>query len=461
MNAKRHTYLFYGGIVAVFLLSRVWVHEAGVRFNTSLLQWGWQVLDEEQLRHNLAESIWYLHAQPPLYNLLIGLVLKCSFGYEAYVFQYLYLTLGLAVALMLANTLRKLGVTAAAVFLLTLFFVCSPAALLYENWVFYTQLELFWMMAVTWAAVRVFTGGAKTKDLFLLFGCMACLCLTRSLYHWLLFVAVAAWVLIVAKEKKRVWLTAPVPFLLLMGWYLKTWVLFGSFSASTWFGMNFARLSYNPHTELGKINLWKSPATYDSLFHFGPSPYPAPVVSSPTKANGNWNLNHFGYIQVAKQFQKEAWAEFRRNPKTYRENVKQAFLIYFEPSAQHRFGFLEPNYSKLDALNRWYTLGYRYPTGQIGKDLVWITIAGYLSVFLGGLLLFFWPGTSTALRHTTGVLLVLVLFVSLAGNLFEIYENNRFRFPTIPLVLILAATQIQVLANYVRQKKANRKPVIR
>jgi hypothetical protein len=37
-----------------------------------------QIADLQLLRHHLAESLWWMHGQPPLYNLYIGVVVKCS-----------------------------------------------------------------------------------------------------------------------------------------------------------------------------------------------------------------------------------------------------------------------------------------------------------------------------------------------------------------------------------------------
>ena len=45
----------------------------GVRFDTTPLSWFWQYLDVTLLRGRLAESLLYLHCQPPLFNLFLGI----------------------------------------------------------------------------------------------------------------------------------------------------------------------------------------------------------------------------------------------------------------------------------------------------------------------------------------------------------------------------------------------------
>lgn len=305
----------------LFLLSRLWAREAGVQFNTLILPGGWQLIDLKLLQHNLAESLWYLHAQPPLYNLLVGVALKITNGHPSLFLELLYVTLGLISTCMLAHSLRSVGVSAVLSFIVPLLFFCSPAAILYENWAFYTQLELFGLTALFWATVQYFKQDEKAKWLWAIFGFAAALCLTRSMYHWVFFVALAGLMILFSQRKKRVFAIALLPFLLLTGWYAKNAVLFGSFSASSWTGMNFARMSYNGATDLGKIGIWSEPEKYDSLLHFSPSPYSSAAVSSMRKQNGAINFNYYGYIQVSKQFGQEAWAELKKNPTQYRQNI--------------------------------------------------------------------------------------------------------------------------------------------
>jgi hypothetical protein len=49
-----------------------------------------QALDVRQLRDSLPEAIWYLHAQPPLFNALIGVVLQAPENAQQTIFTVLY-----------------------------------------------------------------------------------------------------------------------------------------------------------------------------------------------------------------------------------------------------------------------------------------------------------------------------------------------------------------------------------
>src|SRR5580698_4457485 len=63
-------------VLAVFLLSRIAYFAAGFRFNATPVAEFWQMIDPELMRTDLLRSIWYLHMQPPGYNLAVGVVVK-------------------------------------------------------------------------------------------------------------------------------------------------------------------------------------------------------------------------------------------------------------------------------------------------------------------------------------------------------------------------------------------------
>src|SRR4051794_34733179 len=96
------------GVALLFLLSRGFAYARGVRFDVTPLTQSWQFLDPLALKDNLAQSLFYLHAQPPPFNLFLGLGLKL--GHPAAFFWGTFLCLGLALHLGLYGMCRRLGV---------------------------------------------------------------------------------------------------------------------------------------------------------------------------------------------------------------------------------------------------------------------------------------------------------------------------------------------------------------
>src|SRR5437868_15126712 len=83
-------------VVAAIVASRVIYYLLGVRFDMTPLGKFDQILDPVLLRTNLLQSLWYLHSQPPAFNLGLGIVLKLFPGYEGIAFHASWILMGLA-----------------------------------------------------------------------------------------------------------------------------------------------------------------------------------------------------------------------------------------------------------------------------------------------------------------------------------------------------------------------------
>ncbi len=65
-------------LAAVFLFVHAVYAVLGVSFDTGMLRMGWQLLDPGLLREDLLRGVYYLHGQPPAYNVFVGAVLKLA-----------------------------------------------------------------------------------------------------------------------------------------------------------------------------------------------------------------------------------------------------------------------------------------------------------------------------------------------------------------------------------------------
>lgn len=213
--------------------------------------------------------------------------------------------------------------------------------------------------------------------------------------------------------------------------------------------MNFAKMSYNWQTKLGQTGIWGRPEVYDSLYHFVASPNGHPAMENWHKENNECNYNFKGYIQISEDFKKDALDELKRKPDTYFKNVETGINIFFEPTEQMRFGFLETNAKKIKPIRRIYNWGYDYPPGEIGENLINLNKWFYILVFtLSSIVLYFYRKTFVA--KIIFLIAFVCIYIFVVGNMFEINENNRFRFPTLPLVLILMAIQLQFIYQRIR-----------
>src|SRR5687768_7475998 len=71
---QRAGWLAAGAWVVVYLL--VWA--TGQRFSTAYLDYGWQLVPWDTLSTRPLQSVWFLHIQPPLWNLSLGGLARVS-----------------------------------------------------------------------------------------------------------------------------------------------------------------------------------------------------------------------------------------------------------------------------------------------------------------------------------------------------------------------------------------------
>src|SRR5258708_11206173 len=206
----------------------------GVRFDLRPLGTFFQIIDPELLRHRLIESLYYLHMQPPGFNLYTGVVLKLFPASYTLAFHAVYLVAGAAICCMLYHLMRVCRVHPAIAFTLASLFITSPGVVLYENFFLHEYLVVFLLLAAA-AALHRFFAGQKTVYAAAFFCCVFLLFLIRSHFHLVYVLLTFACLWYFAKRKRRVTFIAGIlPLVLASALCFKNWVLFHSFSSSTW-----------------------------------------------------------------------------------------------------------------------------------------------------------------------------------------------------------------------------------
>lgn len=209
-----------------------------------------QVVDPDLLAHRLAESIFYLHSQPPLFNLYLGALLKAVPNHYASVAQAMYLVLGVVGALALYGLLVRVGCGARLSAGVAALVTVAPATILFENWLFY-EYPVAVLLVLSAFALAGFARRQTLWPGFTFFLLLAVIIWTRSAFQivWMLFAIGLA--LVALRHRKKVVLAACfVPLLLVVGLHAKNLAVFGQASTSSWFGMHLA------------LSVFKSPPTF-------------------------------------------------------------------------------------------------------------------------------------------------------------------------------------------------------
>jgi hypothetical protein len=429
-------------LTAVFIVSRIAFHFAGVVFYGEFIKRLWQAIDVELLKDSLFENLYYSHAQPPLFNLLSGVVLKFFPNHYAQVFHILFLLVGWLNAIILYLSLRKFNFSQAAGFSITSIFMLLPCVVLYENLYSYSYLVVFLLTFAVYLLI-VFVKEEKPKYWVAFYSVLAALVLLRSFYHIFWMIAIAAIVIYFLKKEKKLRVKlfyGLVPMVFVFIWLLKNFFVFGIFSTSSWMGMNMARIM-PPATALGKTGPFKPIDQY--VVNNPCRDYPdVKLLHEVHKTNSGFvNYYHIDYIHVSDEFSKEVIREIQKHPAAYLTRVSDAFVIYFNPVCHAPF--IDKNYNHIGnyaaVANLDFTGYNKFEKDHFPVSQAIIMIALHIALILGVIYCYQKNIFTVDDKVIVAVMIFMLMYGILIGNFFEYGENNRFRFEQLTVFVLLGA----------------------
>lgn len=468
-------------VVLTYVLSRWFYLRAGLHFDNTPPRYYYQFIDPELLKHRLLESLWYLHGQPPLFNLLTGLLYQ-FFSPQSRIYQLLFLVLGLAIALSLYWLGLRLGLRPWLSAVLAAWFMISPATVLYENLYFYTYLVMFLLVL----SALMLSNFLETNNFWWGLGffiAVAGLCLTWAIFHLFWMIAVIALAALFYKDRRRLVLISLIPVLLVFGWYAKNYYLFGTFSTSSWAGMNLSHVTFfSPlipqsvrdelvrQKELSPYPVAEAFRSIDDYkgFMSAPPKRGIPVLDEPLKSTKAINFNDIFYLSLSNRMAKDAIHFIELNPGWYLSSIRQGFSIYFHSSSDYLLFKDRPTlqleswwdrlfYGQLKNYAGDYNNRWRNDPAYVG----WWLVVSYIAVIAYGMKIFFTRDRySIELAGTVTYMIFTILYFTVMANFFDLGENNRFRFALDPLVLLLFGMLLQNFVVYVQKRRNKDKLVV-
>jgi hypothetical protein len=452
-------------LVGGWVVFRLVLVAGGARFSDDYLEYGWQLVPVETLRDDPLGSVWNLHVQPPLHNLLVGVVLRWSPLPDALSLQIVMLTFALALALALWRIVVRLGLSPMVAAVVVLAVTCDPELVRYEFGATYEMPVAALVTVAVWAAVR-FLDRPTTRRLAGLAAVLTAVTLTRSLLHpvWLTaFIAVVLWATRGRWRARDVALVALVPVVAVGGWLVKNQALFGEATLSSWFGMNLQRAVVAP-VPAGDLEAMIADGTVSAVSGVPPfTAYEAyeplvapcspgrdhPAAAEPARANGVANFNFECYLAVYDELGVDAWTVARTHPDRWLYGRGWALVSTMARSSNAPgldvavFHAVESAYhvALVDVPVRLSMAGWAFPLNPAGY--VPVDVSGVLSALLVVLVVLGVRAVVRLVRASpdpvADVVVVLcagtALFVVGVGALFELGENMRFRATVNPLYL--------------------------
>lgn len=400
-----------------------------------------QYLDFGLLKNELWTSLFYLHSQPPLFNFLIGIV-EIIFGRDSsIVLSFLFNIMGVLTAILGFNVLDKLGVNKTVSTILIVFYILSPATILYESLFFYTHPIIFFLIFSAYHLV-VYLQDEKIINGFFFFLGIALAVLTTSFFHLIWFLGLGLFVLLNKKTNRIVLLkAAALPFLIILALYLKNYFVFGQFNTSSWLGLNLSRITVHHLDNSIKLNLIKkgqlselsafAPFTHyndldSSVIKYFSHKTGISVLDQTVKPNGRANFNNYGYLIISKKMLADDLYVVKNYPQIYFSGIAKAFIKYFDT----------PTNYKLIGVNKFRINSYNKIFDAFIYGASMNTKTGYTSfvvlpiIIILGFFLFIKTKTNYVLKCFIGFALLNILYVMFVGNFLEYGENNRFRYYT-------------------------------
>ena len=199
-----------------------------------ILYFAMQVLDVRYLRDSLLEAIWYLHAQPPLFNALIGAVLRAPENAQQTIFTVLYSAVALTGILCFHQVAIEISGKKLLSWCLSLLLIISPATILFERALFYEGL-VPWLLVIGFYLLWRFLTQDQFRAGVVAYLIFASVVLIRSAFPPIWLAAMVAVVLAAQPWRWRRILAASVLGLSLVGAVmLKNQIVFGEAGLSSW-----------------------------------------------------------------------------------------------------------------------------------------------------------------------------------------------------------------------------------
>jgi 4-amino-4-deoxy-L-arabinose transferase-like glycosyltransferase len=417
-----------------------------IRANPRWRSWDrfWQTIPLELVRTDFPRSIWYLHSQPPLFNIWGGVLAKLFPSRQLYALHYANIGLGALLSGMLYLILVRGFLPRWPAFGVAAILSLSPPLFLYEAYILYDVPSAF-LAVLSVYCLSWFWRARSSAALCSFIGSCNLLILMRSIYQAVLLVpaGIIALTLIDRSRRKRALLISAAISIPTFVWYLKNYSLFDFWGTSSWFGISqwkvvttdYSREELRGLQAVGildpvaaQVKAYSRPASYREYGFDRRSD--VPVLAR----NDYHNIN---IPEISRAYAANAPRLIAHDPARYARTLLKAYIYYCRPSSHFRH--VTRNAAKIRGAERLYANALAAGGGGSGP------VAGY-----GSILFFLIPASLLMYafqlclarcdrRHLSWAEIIrgdpvmlwcgaLIVYTTAVSCLCEHGENERYRF---------------------------------
>jgi hypothetical protein len=460
----------------------------GQRFNTDYLNYGWQLIPWDVLSTDPLRSVFYLHIQPPLWNLFLGLAAWFSPFSDRATLQVLMALIGFVVAWLAAALGRRLGLSRRASVIVALIATLHPEVLKGAFEPTYELATAGLLLAVLIAVADLTRRENVLRALVILASAVTVTALTRSLYHpaWaLLIVIFGLWLMRHRINWKSSALVLSIPVIFMGSWMAKYEVMFGHATMSSWFGMNMQRAvipvlpkddldemyAKGQISEIAMIGPFGKYELYQNVFEDCVPTRSHRSLVEPTRTTDQWspNFNYECFLPIYDQAGKDAIAVIKEHPEAWLEgrlwSLRTTIAVSPIPSESKSeimtgldrvFSIARLDFGGVLSTKGWGTPIY----GQLEAhaDFGLTLIPMYLIIGWIGLWQILQRLRRKQLNAVSTIYVVgsfTVAFTVIVGAIAELGEQSRFRTMIDPIVTVMfLALVIPVVQRWYRRYRA-------
>ena len=457
----------------------------GQRFNTDYLNYGWQLIPWDVLSTDPLRSVFYLHIQPPIWNLFLGTTAWMSPFSDRVTLQVLMALIGFAVAWLAALLGQRLGLSRRVAVIVALIATLHPEVLKGAFEPTYELATAVLLLAVLIAVSDLTRKENVRRSLVILAIAVTVTALTRSLYHpaWALVIVVfGLWLMRRRINWKSSVLVLSIPVIFMGSWMAKNEVMFGHTTMSSWFGMNLQRAvipvlpkddldemyAKGQISEIAMIGPFGKYELYENVFEDCVPTRSHRSLAEPMRTTDQWspNFNFECFLPLYDQAGKDAIAVIKEHPEAWLEgrlwSLRTTIAVSPIPSESKSevmtgldrvFSIARLDFGGVLSTKGWGTPIY----GQLEAhaDFGLMLIPMYLTIGWIGLWQILQRLRRKQLSAASTIYVVgsfTVAFTVIVGAIAELGEQSRFRTMIDPIVTVMfLALVIPVVQRWYRR----------